>query len=293
MGITLSLFWPTYETHITVNLDQYRTTKNLQGFNVGWSSGSVLGCVLGGILFGFNVKVVFYFDFIVILVAAYLILRYVQENFTPVTLPIAPPLVGGENREGGMHNIRQFLVFGWMATFCVWFSIGIIVWLFPKFATDVGMSPSTIGFLRATLGLFQAVIFFLLGLNHRWQYSFSNLVIYEIMLIFGFVILIMTSTVAWWALSFAIIGISAGFVYSSSLFYSSRAKTEKSEKMGFHEAVVASGMLFGTFLGGVISRAFSAVGAYSMCISLMFLCIILQMFLHFKYKNSKMEENYG
>ena len=60
LGITLSLFWPTYETHITLNLDQYRATKNLQGFNVGWSSGSVLGCVLGGILFGFNVKVVFY-----------------------------------------------------------------------------------------------------------------------------------------------------------------------------------------------------------------------------------------
>ena len=190
------------------------------------------------------------------------------------------------------HHVKQFLVLGWMATFCVWFSIGIIVWLFPKFATDSGMSPSAIGFLRATLGLFEAVVFFLLGLNHRWQYSFSNLIIYELMLIFGFVILMLTSTVAWWALSFAIIGISAGFVYSSSLFYSSQAKTEKSEKTGFHEAVVVSGMLFGTFFGGIISRVFSAAGAYSMCIGLMFLCVILQMFL-FRYKNHKMEKSYG
>ena len=48
LGITLSMFWPTYETHISVNLDQYRATKNLQGFNLGWSTGSVLGCALGG-----------------------------------------------------------------------------------------------------------------------------------------------------------------------------------------------------------------------------------------------------
>ena len=297
LGITLSMFWPTYETHISINLDQYRATKNLQGFNLGWASGSVLGCALGGILFTFDVKAVFYFDFIMALVAGYLILRYVQGKFTPLTLHnpslLSPPFVGGEDRGGGTHNIRQFLVFGWTALFCVWFSIGIIVWLFPKFATDSGMSPSVIGSLRATLGLFEAVVFFLLGLNHRWQYSFSNFIIYELMLIFGFVILMMTSTVAWWTLSFALIGISAGFVYSSSLFYSSQAKTEKSEKTGFHEAVVASGMLFGTFFGGLISGAFSAAAAYSMCIALMALCIILQLLLRFKYRKIKMEERYG
>ena len=293
LGITLSMFWPTYETHLSVNLDQYRATKNLQGFNLGWSSGSVLGCVLGGILFSINVKAVFYFDFIVSLIAIYLIFRYVRENFigrrnsVPVKQENSP-----ETFLRKTHHLKQFLVLGWMATFCVWFSIGIIVWLFPKFATDVGMSASTIGFLRATLGLFEAVVFFLLGLNHRWQYSFSNLVIYEFMLIFGFVILMMTSTVAWWALSFAIIGISAAFVYSSSLFYSSQAKTKKSEKTGFHEAIVASGALFGIFFGGIISGTFSAAGAYSMCIGLMLLCIILQIFL-FRYKNHKMEKSYG
>ena len=305
LGITLSMFWPTYETHISVNLDQCRATKNLQGFNLGWSSGSVLGCALGGILFTFNVKAVFYFDFIISLIAIYLIFRYIQENFAPITHPLTPPVKGGEekiplsplllgeDKGGGTHNVKQFMVFAWMAAFCVWFSIGIIVWLFPKFATDVGMSPPIIGFLHATLGLFEAVVFFLLGLNHRWQYSFSNLVIYELMLIFGFVILIMTSTVAWWALSFAIIGISAGFVYSSSLFYSSQAKTEKSEKTGFHEAVVASGILLGTFFGGIISRTFSAAGAYSMCIGLVALCIILQLLLRFKYRKIKIEEGYG
>jgi len=289
LGITLSLFWPTYETHISVNLDQCRATKNLQGFNMGWASGSVLGCALGGLLFTFNVKAVFYFDFIMSLIAIYLIFRYVQENFIERSNSV--PVKQENSPESSLrktYDIKQFLVFGWMAAFCVWFSIGIIVWLFPKFATDSGMSPPTIGFLRATLGLFQAIIFFVLGLNHRWQYSVSNLVIYELMLIFGFIILMVTSTVAWWALSFAIIGISAGFVYSSSLFYSSQAKTEKGEKTGFHEAVITSGMLFGTFFGGIISRTFSAAGAYSMCIGLMTLCIILQLVLRFNiiHRNS-------
>ena len=280
LGMVLSMFWPTYETHITVNLDQCRATKNLQRFNIGWSSGSVLGCLMGGILFNINAKGVFYFDFIISLMAMYFIFHYIQEN--PIEKTSRIHIRQGDSPESSKaegRNAKQFLIFGWMGVFVVWFCIGIIVWLFPKFAIDVGMSASIIGFLRATLGAFQAIIFFILGLNQRWQYSFPHLAVYELMLIAGFGILIMTSAVAWWTLSFALIGIAAGFVYSSSLFYSSQARTEKSEKTGFHEAVVMSGALFGTFFGGIISKAFSATAAYSMCIGLMTLCIILQLFL--------------
>ena len=171
---------------------------------------------------------------------------------------------------------KQFLLFAWIASFTIWFSIGIIIWLFPKFATDKGISSSMIGFLRAASGIFQVIMFFILGLYHRWQYSFLYLIIYELILILAFMILIIFPSVMWWTLSFALMGISAGFIYSSSLFYSSQARTEKSEKTGFHEAVLMSGMLFGTFFGGIIARSLSISAAYSMCIGLIGVCIILQ-----------------
>ncbi len=291
LGVALSMFWPTYETHITVNLDQYRAAKNLQRFNIGWSSGSVLGCLLGGILFTINVRGVFYFDFLISLIAIGLIFYHIKDNFMEKLCGSKAQINQEEVPEASIrkahNNTKQFLIFGWMGAFVTWFCIGILVWFFPKFATDIGISPPIIGFLRATLGIFQVIIFFILGLNHKWQYSFSNLVIYELVLISGFVILIMTCTVAWWTLSFALIGISSGFVYSSSLLYSSQARTEKSEKTGFHEVAIMSGVLFGTFFGGIISKIFSAAGTYSMCIGLMVFCIILQMLMQFRYRVQK------
>ena len=146
----------------------------------------------------------------------------------------------------------------------------------PKFAIDIGMSPLIIGFLRAVLGIFQVVIFFILRLNHRWQYSFAHLFFYELMLISGLVILVFSHNVMWWILAFSLIGVSVGFLYSSSLFYSSQARSEKSEKTGFHEAIIMGGSLFGTFLGGIIAKTFSAFGAYSMCVIFMIICIIIQ-----------------
>ena len=169
----------------------------------------------------------------------------------------------------------------------MFFSMGVIVWLFPKFATDAGVSPLVIGSLRAVLGIFQVVIFFILRLNHRWQYSFTHLFFYELMLISGLVILVFSHNVMWWILAFSMIGIAVGFLYSSSLFYSSQARSEKGEKTGFHEAIIMGGSLFGTFLGGITAKIFSAFGAYSMCIIFMIICIIIQFVVRFRYKQGR------
>lgn len=133
-------------------------------------------------------------------------------------------------------------------------------------------------------GIFQVIVFFILGGYQRWQYSLPYLVVHELVLVFSFVILIMSSLVSWWILSFALLGISSGFIYSSSLFYSSQAKTDKTEKTGFHEAILMSGALVGTFSGGIVFRVMSMAGAYSMCIILIIACIIAQFFVRSKVK---------
>ena len=166
----------------------------------------------------------------------------------------------------------------------MFFSMGVIVWLFPKFATDVGVSPLIIGSLRAVLGIFQVVIFFILRSNHRWQYSFVHLFFYELMLIAGLIILVFFHNVMWWLLAFSLIGVTVGFLYSSSLFYSSQARSVKREKTGFHEAIIVGGSLFGTLLGGITAKIFSASGAYSMCVIFMIICIIIQFIVRFRYK---------
>lgn len=283
-GIAISMFWPTYESHITVNVDQYQMTKNLQGFNVGWGSGVVLGCFMGGILFSINMHGAFYFAFIISLLAIYMVFRHIRED--------SIGLISNDKNTTGQENspevsttensTKPFLAFAWIASFACWFCMGIIIWLFPKFAIDRGISSSIIGFLRATQGIFQVIMFFILGLNHRWQYSFLYLIIYEIILILAFAILIISPSIMWWALSFALMGISAGFIYSSSLFYSSQARTQKGEKTGFHEAVLMSGILFGTFFGGIIAKAMSISASYSMCIGVIIVCIVLQVFMRRK-----------
>lgn len=287
MGVVLSMFWPTYQSHITIRLDPAQTTRSLQAFNVAWGSAVVIGCFIGGfIISGINIKMLFILNLILSFIGAYLVARHIHNKSTD-------PMGCTQNKQNNLsqphvitenNNIKLFLILAWIGVFAVFSSMGVIVWLFPKFAIDVGMSPLIIGSLRAVLGIFQVVIFFILRLNHRWQYSFSHLFFYELMLISGLVILVFSHNLMWWILAFSLIGVSVGFLYSSSLFYSSQARSEKSEKTGFHEAILASGGLLGTFLGGIIAKAFSAFGAYSMCIIFMIICIIIQLTIRFRYK---------
>lgn len=286
-GAALSMFWPTYESHITINVDRSRATKNLQIFNIGWSSGAVLGCLLGGIIFSIHARGVFYFNLIISLIAIPMAIRYIfghhvgrvsDNEFLPGQEDI------DRNPITSSGKAKQFLVIGWMGSFVLWASIGIIIWLFPKFAIDRGISSAFIGVLRAIPGFFQTITFLILGRYQRWQYSFSHLAVFEFMLILTFIILAVSSSLMWWTLGFAIMGIATGFIYSSSLFYSAQARTEKGEKTGFHEAVLISGSLFGTFFGGIISRAISINAAYLACIGLIVVCIALQSFIRVKAK---------
>jgi len=279
MGIVLSMFWPTYQSHITIRLNPAQATHSLQAFNVAWGSAVVIGCFIGGVISGINIKMLFILNLILSFIGIYLVAKHIHNKLTD-------PIIGCaiQNKQSDQSQSKFFLILAWIGVFAVFFSMGVIVWLFPKFAIDAGMSPLIIGFLRAVLGIFQVVIFFLLRLNHRWQYSFSHLFFYEFMLISGLIILVFSYNVMWWILAFSLIGVSVGFLYSSSLFYSSQARSGKSEKTGFHEAILASGGLLGTFLGGIIAKAFSAFGAYSMCIIFMIICIIIQFVIRFRYE---------
>ncbi len=280
MGIVLSMFWPTYQSHITIGLDSAQTTHSLQKFNVAWGSAVVIGCFMGGVIISFmNIKMLFTINLILSFIGIYLVTGHIHNKLTDPIVECA-----AQNKQSDQPRSKFFLILAWMGVFAVFFSMGVIVWLFPKFAVDAGVSPLIIGSLRAVLGIFQVVIFFILRLNHKWQYSFSHLFFYELILVFGFITLILSSNVMWWILAFSLIGVSVGFLYSSSLFYSAQARSAKREKTGFHEAVLTSGTLLGTLLGGIMAKIFSGSGAYSMCIVFMIICIIIQFVVRFRHK---------
>ena len=282
MGIVLSMFWPTYQSHITIGLDPAQATRSLQGFNIGWGSAGIIGCFIGGvIIFSINIKTLFTLNLILSLIGIYLVARHIHNKLAD---PIIEDTTQNKQIKNNLPQSKFFLILAWIGVFGVFFSMGVIVWLFPKFAMDLGVSPFIIGSLRAILGIFQVVIFFILRLNHRWQYSFAYLFFYELILISGLVILIFSHNVMWWILAFPLIGVTVGFLYSSSLFYSSQARSAKKEKTGFHEAILTGGSLLGTFLGGTTAKIFSASGAYFMCVIFMIICIIIQLTIRFRYK---------
>ncbi|MCK4400926.1 MFS transporter [bacterium] len=282
MGIVLSMFWPTYQSHITIGLNPVQATRSLQEFNIGWGSASVIGCFTSGVIIScININMLFILNLILSFIGIYLVARHIHNKSTN---PIIGYAVQNNHNKNNPPQSKFFLILAWIGVFAVFSSIGVIIWLFPKFAIDAGMSPLVIGSLRAVLGILQIAIFFILRLNHRWQYSFSHLLFYELMLIFGLVILVFSHNVMWWILAFSLIGISVGFLYSSSLFYSSQARSGKKEKTGLHEAILVSGSLFGTLLGGIMAKTFSAFGAYSMCIIFMIICIVIQLVVRFRYK---------
>ena len=65
------------------------------------------------------------------------------------------------------------------------------------------------------------------------------------------------------------------------------------EKTGFHEAIVWSGVLLGTLMGGITAKIFSASGAYFTCIIFMIVCIVIQFVVRFRHKQVKAQNDKG
>ncbi len=251
-GAAISLFWPPLQawlSEIPVG-GRRRLIANIGTFNISWTIGLMLGPPIAGLAWGLGPAAPF------ALAAAGVagLLLLLQSVPTEVE-------GGGEQTPRDMERprpdaavARSYLHLAWIANFASWFGRGMNIVVFPKLASEMGMSERLIGIIIATYLAGQLLMFLYLRNRSGWQFRLWPLLAALGAGCLGWVIAWTAQSPPVFALSFIVCGMGAGVTYASSLFYSLEGQAvSRGARTGIHEAVLGSGVFLGPLFGGAIA----------------------------------------
>ncbi|MBW7996417.1 MAG: MFS transporter [Candidatus Glassbacteria bacterium] len=274
--VAIGLYWPTLQSLLADSRHGRNLSRTLSNFCLSWSLGFTVGHYTCGKLTEFDTILPFTW-------CVYLSLVIFALGFT------LSEEEGGEKsasrdfleRPGVSSRLwSRFLVCGWIANFTLVFTLGAAKMLFPKLALDVDhLDRTELGIMLALIHGGQFAMFWLVKYWHSWQYNRRTYLLTQLLALPGAGLLAFSNSVAGYAAGMLLIGITAGFTYSSSIYYSTSRPPESANRTGIHEAFIGMGILFGPLAGGLVADIWNLHSPYVLALLLIAVSLALQAWL--------------
>ncbi len=286
MGIASAMLWPSVEALLAMEGGEL-LIKRISRFNVSWCSGLVIGSFIGGYLFQINAQLPFYFSSLAFLISTFFVFASTKEV---IRLSLQDNLSQQDNSSKtdlipAKKSTSSYLYIAWIANFVIWFSAGIIRYIFPKLSISLGFSSFVLGILFACISLAQTITFYALGKLSFWYYRKSIPIFAQIAAICAFIIIFFSDSMLIFIGAFAILGMALGITTLASLFYTLNTPQNKGVRAGIHEFFLMSGGLFGPLTGGALATKYTLRTPYLLVIIIIGVSIAIQIFLNFKIMN--------
>ncbi len=276
-GLLNSGFWPPLQAWLGRGKGRRPLLQAVGRFNVAWSLGFLVGPALAGTLYPQGVAYVFGVGAaLAALLPLGLLLVRLREP--------APEEIQAETAT--LAAARLFLPIAWVANFSTFFANGTIRALFPKFATDLGMTPGLLGWLIALIGLTQTTAFLLISRTDRWQFRLGPLAGIQLLAAAGLCLLTFGQSPATFALGLLIQGILVAATFTASIFYSLHSESPGGRRTGIHEGIVGSGFLVGPLAGGLLAEHIGPRAPYLLASAVILAAVLLQVFMLRRGRNS-------
>ena len=273
VGVAIAHYWPPMQAWLGRGKSRDRLLPALGRFNVAWTLGVCIGPAAGGELFEFHPFSGFILGgFLVVLLFAGLLVVPILESESGAA--------GGGAKRSVTATAGHFLPLALLANFATFFAIGLVRALFPKLATDLGFSPSLLGYLLALIALTQLAVFYFMSRTDRWQFRMSPIIFAQLLAAFGLGLIGIGTQPIIFACGFLLLGGLIGVTFTASIFYSLYAEGPGGRRTGIHEAIVGSGFLFGPLLGGLVAEHFNARLPYLMGSMVILVTIGIQLLIH-------------
>ncbi len=279
MGLAMSMFWPPVIAWVGELPGASSLGKTVRSFNLAWSIGAIVSALIGGMLF----QVYFRLPFIFSCVTSLFIL--VLISLVPVQ---SKELIGEQSAGSPTYPPRSplqqaYLYAAWAGLFITFFALGNVMNIFPKLAVEIGMQPVTLGLLITIIMVSRSITFFGLGQSDRWHYKAGPLIWIQILGALGLLPIILSSSQILFALGFVGLGLASGMTYASSLVYCLDSGGATGGKSGLFEAILMTGFMSGSFIGGAIAQSFDLRAPYLICFLLMILvCLVEEWLIKFR-----------
>ncbi len=280
MGLTISNFWPPLQAWLGQRKTQHELRQSLGRFNIAWSSGFIVGPALGGNLFETHPQIAF--------AMCACISSFISLGLLYFTIRETASSVASTPQTSSPHpQARQFLQMAWLANFATFFSIGTVRSLFPKLATDMGISPGHIGYLVALLAVAQLITFYFMAQTERWQFKLGPIVGAQLVAFLGLSLIALSHHAVLFAIGLFLQGMLAGVTFTVSIFYSLQTEGPGGRRTGIHEAIVGSGFLVGPFAGGLVGEYLGERAPYWLAAVMIIFTMMIQVVVLSKKSTQK------
>ena len=286
LGISIALFWPTYEAWLAEREGEGTLLHRVMLFNLFWSIGITLGPTVSGYLYQDDAP---FRPFYLACTLGLLTLTVVLLSKSSQARVDSEPQQSTQTLFPLPEVRRRYLNIARCANFASYFALAVLRWLAPKLTKEMGIPTVVYGNLMLTLGSFQTLTFLFLGTGYstRWHYRLSPMVITQVLAILSFVVLWRVQHMFIWFIAFVIIGISVAFSYFGSLYYGLDQHADKGNKSGWHEAVLGFGSLLGPLICGIAADSeFGMQSPYLVCAVVILAAIFVEVIIASKIRSA-------
>lgn len=260
-SVVLLFTWPALEAIVSENETPAGVQHNVGIYNCTWAGGAALAYFSGGALYeALGRRAVFQ------LPAALFLIQFIfavalSHAARSVSSPKREPLPNQPHQPEAVPGSRKlspqiFMKMAWLANPFAYMALNTIWPVMPGLARKFSLSPAEVGLFCSVWLLGRFVAFALLWRWTRWHYRFRWLACAFAVLIAAFLMMLLASRLWIVVLSQVFLGLAAGFIYYSSLFYSMDVGEGSAEHGGFHEAAIGVGICAGPAVGAATLTLF-------------------------------------
>lgn len=247
-SFSMALFWPSLEA-LLAETCQSDLERILRTFNLSWGSGMMVGPAVGGFLISaFGAKASLIISSIISLTLFIITIVWVREARGKRV-----PSIQFKMFKFGWRRLSSLMTAA-LSTFLFSFSLGIMLNIFPAYASSIGLPPHEIGLMIFSVGLLRLIAFLkayqiesLVGRTNMFLMGFTLMASALVLVAAGHVILLV--------ISLSIFGFSIGLLYAASIAsFLEDGRGEEGHAAGIFESLIGFGYFLGPLFGGIAAE---------------------------------------
>ena len=247
-----SFYWPSLFSWLGDSHTRRQLGRATGAVNVSWSSGSLLGVLVGGWLYGVGRPL----PFLVAVAPVALAFAVVALSPSPHARPTR--VARGRSEPG----TRRVLAAAWLGNASSCCLVGLMGSVFPELGLAINVNEAAFGRLMAGMGLGRTFMF-LLGFRwSRWLQDWRKAAAAQL-LGAAMVATVAKASAQWWlAMVFLSVGFALGVNYYRGLYKSLEGEGSRGLRVGLHEAALLGGITLGSLGGGALAEGWGLRAPY-------------------------------
>ena len=301
-GFGHGLFWPTVEAYLSDGAGPTELRHRIGWFNLSWSSGDVIGALLGGGLYGLarylaghtgqpwlQASPCLLISVIVLCIAVIALTRLRKAPERSSWRDKHDHRVPKSPGRGGHSSLKVFWLMALVANCTAMAFRAIMINIFPDFGKDLlHYSALQWGVLLAMTPLARTLMFVYWQRRHGWEYRARYLFGVQALLPLMAIVLIFNSSYWMFLVAFALAGVGMSKTYFASIFYSMDSDHSHEHRGGIHEAALGVGSMTSPLLAGVLASVSGDVRApYVFISAVLVISMLIQMVMYLRSRTAK------